>query len=224
MSIRRVNHVVLSVSDIEASTRFYADVLGLRVIAELPRTPTWPAMVFLRSPHRTTNHHDIGLIENATSAAEDLSAMVRPGLFHVALEVGTLDELEGVRDQLEAANAHQVSLDQGMHLSVYGRDPDGISVEIIWRAPEWSAEDEMYRVPLDFAVAPRNWRRAYVVDASNHVWRTFNGGRSWRNLTRNLNALTPSLKVASGAPSLRTAAIIGLSERVVDMLFALSCN
>jgi hypothetical protein len=63
-------------------------------------------------------------------------------------------------------------------------------------------------VPLDFAVEPSDWRRAYVVDASNHVWATFNGGRSWRNVTGNLHALTPSLKVAGGAPSLRTAAII----------------
>jgi catechol 2,3-dioxygenase-like lactoylglutathione lyase family enzyme len=157
MPIRRVNHVVLSVSDIEASARFYTVVLGLRVAAELPETPTWPAMVFLRSPHDTTNHHDIGLIENATSAAEDLSAMLRPGLFHVALEVGTLDELEAVRDQLEAVDAHQVSLDQGMHLSVYGRDPDGISVEIIWRVPKWSEEEEMYRIPLDFALARKRW-------------------------------------------------------------------
>jgi len=157
MSIRRVNHVVLSVSDIEASTRFYADVLGLRVIAELPRTPTWPAMVFLRSPHETTNHHDIGLIGDATAPASNLGDMVRPGLFHVALEVGTLDELEQVRDQLEAADALQVCLDQGMHLSVYGRDPDGIALEIIWRAPVWSDEDEMYRVPLDFTAARARW-------------------------------------------------------------------
>jgi len=77
MPIRRVNHVVLSVSDIRASARFYTEVLGLRLAAELPETPTWPAMVFLRSAHETTNHHDVGLIENATSAAEDLSAMLR---------------------------------------------------------------------------------------------------------------------------------------------------
>jgi photosystem II stability/assembly factor-like uncharacterized protein len=63
--------------------------------------------------------------------------------------------------------------------------------------------------PLDIAVEPRNWHRAYVVDSNNHVWATFNGGKSWRNITGNLKSLTPSLRVAAGDPSLRTVAVIG---------------
>jgi hypothetical protein len=62
--------------------------------------------------------------------------------------------------------------------------------------------------PLDVAIDPGNWHRAYVVDASNRVWATLNGGRSWRNVTGNLHALTPSLTVANGSTSLRTAAIM----------------
>jgi hypothetical protein len=64
-------------------------------------------------------------------------------------------------------------------------------------------------VPVDITLDPRDWRRAYVVDKNNRVWATSSGGRSWRNITGNLKRLTPSLKVANGAPSLRTAAIIG---------------
>jgi hypothetical protein len=63
-------------------------------------------------------------------------------------------------------------------------------------------------VPLHITLDPRDWRRAYVVDEDNHVWATSSGGRSWRNITGNLMRLTPSLTVANGAPSLRTAAII----------------
>ena len=63
--------------------------------------------------------------------------------------------------------------------------------------------------PLDIAVEPRNWHRAYVVDVNNHVWATFNAGKSWRNITGNLRTLTPSLRVAAGGPSLRTVAVIG---------------
>ena len=37
---------------------------------------------------------------------------------------------------------------------------------------------------------------------SNHIWATFNSGKASRNVTGDLRALTPSLNVAGGAPSL----------------------
>ncbi len=36
MSLRRVNHIMLSVSDLAPSTVFYRDVLGLDLVATLP--------------------------------------------------------------------------------------------------------------------------------------------------------------------------------------------
>jgi photosystem II stability/assembly factor-like uncharacterized protein len=65
-------------------------------------------------------------------------------------------------------------------------------------------------VPLDLAVDPQDWRRAYVVDASDHVWATFNAGRYWIDITGDLNTLTPAPRVGPSGffPSLRTVAII----------------
>ncbi|MGC0416437.1 VOC family protein [Embleya sp. AB8] len=156
MTIRRINHIVLSVRDLDVSTRFYRDVLGLRVVARLAGTAHWPAMAFLRSTPDSTNHHDLGLIANADAAADGLR---RPGLFHAAFEVGTIDELQDLRHRLAAAGALGSDLDQGMHLSVYGHDPDGIAVEIIWRVPaeDWSYADELRRAPLDFDRARQRW-------------------------------------------------------------------
>ncbi|MFI9271410.1 VOC family protein [Kitasatospora sp. NPDC052896] len=156
MPLRRVNHVVLSVSDLDASVHFYRDTLGLRVVTELPGTEHWPAMVFLRSPLASTNHHDLALIANADAPADGVR---RPGLFHVAFELGTIDELERAQQRLTAAGTFGTALDQGMHLSVYGTDPDGLAVEVIWRTPDgaWSYDDALSRGPLDYRAARDRW-------------------------------------------------------------------
>jgi catechol-2,3-dioxygenase len=80
-------------------------------------------------------------------------------MFHVALEVGTLDELAAAHDTLRAAGVLRGAVDQGMHLSVYAVDPDGLEVEIIWRAPDdaWSYADALQRRPLDVDAARARW-------------------------------------------------------------------
>lgn len=135
MSIRRVNHVVLSVSDLEASTIFYRDVIGLNLVATLPAQDDWKEMRFFRATGQSSNHHDIAIIANATLPLPGWGQPSAPGVFHIAFEVGTIDELEDMGHRLKEANAFMDNIDQPMHLSVYGRDPDGIPLEIVWRRP-----------------------------------------------------------------------------------------
>jgi catechol-2,3-dioxygenase len=158
MSIRRINHVVLSVSDLEASTTFYRDVLGLKLVWTLLAAENWKEMRFFRAPGESSNHHDIAIIANATLPLPGWGQPSTPGLFHVAFEVGTIDELEDMIHRLKEANALMEAVDQPMHLSVYGRDPDGLVVEIVWRVPKagWSDED-MWRRPLDFEATKSRW-------------------------------------------------------------------
>ncbi|WP_327700928.1 VOC family protein [Streptomyces decoyicus] len=157
MAIRRVNHIVLSVTDIEASIRFYRDVLGLTVVDTIPGPGPAPLMVFLRSSAESTNHHDLGLLANASMDAS--TEGTAPGLLHVSFEVGTLDELAAIKGKLEVAGSVKQCLDQGMHLSVYALDPDGIELELIWRLPEgsWSYDTENERKPLDLEKARARW-------------------------------------------------------------------
>lgn len=158
MSIRRVNHVVLSVADLEASTIFYRDVLGLDLVATLPAQDNWKEMRFFRAAGESTNHHDIAIIANATLPLPRWGEPSAPGMFHVALEVGTIGELEETGRRLKAANALMDQVHQPMHLSVYGRDPDGLPLEIVWRIPnvDWTYQD-LWRRPLDFDAAKARW-------------------------------------------------------------------
>src|SRR5262249_37076332 len=38
-------------------------------------------------------------------------------------------------------------------------------------------------LPLDIAISPLDWRRAYVLDSRGRVWRTPDAGESWRDVT-----------------------------------------
>jgi hypothetical protein len=53
----------------------------------------------------------------------------------IAFEIGTIEELEDAGRRMKEAGALMDRIEQPMHLSVYGRDPDGIPLEIVWRTP-----------------------------------------------------------------------------------------
>ena len=124
--IGKIGHVALYVKDLETSARFYTEVLGFQVSDVIPSGRLPGGAVFLRC---NTDHHGIALFpatdENPAGA----------GLHHIALEVGTLDEVVRVREHLRRHNA-QIDFDgrrrAGVQIAVEFRDPDGHRLEIYW--------------------------------------------------------------------------------------------
>ncbi|MEO7555212.1 MAG: VOC family protein, partial [Acidimicrobiales bacterium] len=57
------------------------------------------------------------------------------GLYHLAWEVDTLDDLDQLRTKLVAADALTGQSDHGTTKSLYGHDPDGIELEVVWIVP-----------------------------------------------------------------------------------------
>jgi catechol 2,3-dioxygenase-like lactoylglutathione lyase family enzyme len=103
MAIFRLNHAVLYVRDLTESVAFYTDVLGFRRIDEM--TPDgFAGAAFLRAPD-STNDHDLGLFELGPAAGPSLAGRQTVGLYHLAWEVDTLDELEATAQRLAAAGA-----------------------------------------------------------------------------------------------------------------------
>jgi catechol 2,3-dioxygenase-like lactoylglutathione lyase family enzyme len=132
MGIFRLNHAVLYVRDLDASVRFYTDVLGFRPVNMAPEGFTGAA--FLQAPD-STNDHDLGLFEVGEAAGPSLAGRGAVGLYHLAWEVETLDQLEETAHALAAANALVGASDHGTTKSLYGRDPDGLEFEIVWLIP-----------------------------------------------------------------------------------------
>src|SRR5919202_1190325 len=87
MPIKRLNHAVLYVRDVQRSAAFYQDALGFRVVAMTPEG--FSGAVFLQAPS-STNDHDLGLFEIGAGAGPSLAGRATVGLYHLAWEVDTL--------------------------------------------------------------------------------------------------------------------------------------
>src|ERR1700710_3017720 len=132
MPIHRLNHAVLYVREIRRSVDFYSTVLGFQPVAMLP--DGFSGAAFLRAPG-STNDHDLGLFEVGTSAAASPAGRGAVGLYHLAWEVDTLNDLERIAVALAEAGGLAGASDHGTTKSLYGKDPDGLEFEVVWLIP-----------------------------------------------------------------------------------------
>jgi catechol-2,3-dioxygenase len=79
------------------------------------------------------------------------------GLYHLAWEVPTIEDLANAAGVLSAAGALGGASDHGVSKSLYGHDPDGNEFEIMWRVPrDWGdMENEAGIAPLDLEAGLR---------------------------------------------------------------------
>ncbi len=89
MAIKRMNHAVLYVRDAERTYEFYRDVLGFRVVGEMPGAK------FLQAPD-STNDHDLALFSIGAEAGDSTAGRSTVGLYHIAWEVQTLGDLQEI--------------------------------------------------------------------------------------------------------------------------------
>jgi len=123
--LRKLGHVVLNVTDLEASVRFYTGVLGLEVTDRYADTMVPGGMVFMRC---NADHHGVALVGGASKTE-------RSSLNHFAFEVATLDEVFRARAWL---SKHDVPIvfegrrRAGCQIAVEFQDPDGNNLEVYW--------------------------------------------------------------------------------------------
>jgi catechol-2,3-dioxygenase len=152
LPVRRLNHAVLYVRDVPRSVAFYTEAFDFEISHEIPGRA-----VFLRSQD-SLNDHDLGLFAAGPQAPDVQKGGV--GLYHLAWEVGTLDELVSTNAKLAALEALVGSSDHLVSKSLYGIDPDGIEFEVMWRVPrdDWPSGEETNLVhPLDLDDTLRRW-------------------------------------------------------------------
>jgi len=132
MGIHRLNHAVLFVRNLDESVAFYTQILGFRVVNMAPEG--FHGAAFLQAPD-STNDHDLGLFEIGGAAADSPAGRGAVGLYHLAWEVETLNDLRELAAKLAAAGALVGSSDHSTTKSLYGHDPDGLEFEIAWIVP-----------------------------------------------------------------------------------------
>ena len=142
-----MNHAVLYVRDARRTQQFYEEVLGFSTIIDHPAG----AFVFMRAP-ASHNHHDIAFFSIGEQAEPSDAGRRTVGMYHLAWEVPSLDELDAMRARLDAAGALKGASDHGANKSLYATDPDGLEFEVMWLVPaeHWGeAEHEAIVRPLD---------------------------------------------------------------------------
>ena len=126
--VAKLNHAVLYVRDAEASAEFYGRLFGFEVVESIGGRA-----VFMRSAIGD-NHHDLGLFSVGPNAPR--APRGSTGLYHLAWEVPTIEDLATAARELSAAGALGGASDHGVSKSLYARDPDGIEFEVMWAVPQ----------------------------------------------------------------------------------------
>lgn len=152
---RGVNHMVLNVRDMDASHDFWTRVMRLEHCGT-QGGPGQPRFLRFYRSHGNT-HHDIAL-----SPAEDPDAhpipvgrVTSPGLNHFAWTYPDLEAWKSqVRHVVDSGWPIQFRMEHGMSQSLYVKDPDGTTVEMMYEFPEerWNQNIEAalkYRRVLD---------------------------------------------------------------------------
>lgn len=138
-----LGHVVFYVRDLEKSTAFYRDVVGLELAGRIFNGRA--AMLTGGS-----THHELLLIE--IGAAPGPLQGRRIGLYHVGWKVGdNLDDLRRARDRVHA-HGHDIEgmSDHTVSQSLYLRDPDGNEIELFVDDPgvDWRHAHEWMEAPV----------------------------------------------------------------------------
>jgi len=148
MTVSRIDHIGITVSDVDRALSFYRDVLGLRVIAD--GTVTEPEVAELLGLDSVQLR--IADLDSGDGRIVELIQYVQPKGRRIAYESSdsatahiafTVDDLAAVRDRLTSAGAAMVSrqpitIDEpggafDGAICFYVRDPDGIILELVQR-------------------------------------------------------------------------------------------
>lgn len=136
MPIHRLNHIVLYVTNDRRTAEFYRDLLGFRTVHETGGGKAY----FMQAPG-STNDHDLGLFEVGEQAGPSTAGRSTVGLYHMAWEVDTLDEVHHIAGLLAERGALVGASDHGTTKALYATDPDGLEFEVSWLLPAAAITD-----------------------------------------------------------------------------------
>jgi len=153
VAITNLNHAVLYVRNATRAVRFYEDVLDF-VVLEADREGKW---AFMNAPG-SRNDHDIAFFSIGDQAGPPTAGGQTVGLYHLAWEVATIDDLVRLRQRLVEAGALVGEANHETHLSLYAKDPDGLEFELTWfvpadRLPPGADRTASHPLDLDLEVA-----------------------------------------------------------------------
>ena len=155
------HHIALATRDLDATHRFYTEVMGFELIkAVVAPTPNpkggWAKHVF----YDTGGDGLIAFWDLHDESMSDFDTAISTGLRlevwvnHLAFAASDLDDIEGRKQNWLDAGFDVVEIDHGWCTSIYTNDPNGILVEWCTDTKPYTAEDRAHALALLNAAEP----------------------------------------------------------------------
>lgn len=139
-----IHHLALATRDLDATIRFWRDLLGMRMIVGMGRAG-YKQYFFELGPYNSVAFFEWPHVEPMPEKDHGMPAHGPLGFDHVAVGVAERDDLWRIKDALEAADVWVGEVvDHGFIHSLYTFDPNNIPLEFTWQVPE-----------IDFHSTPR---------------------------------------------------------------------
>lgn len=124
-----VNHLAFATGDMDATIRYWRDLLGMKLVAGLGR-PGFRHYFFELSDRDTVAFFEWPEVEPLPRKDHGRPVSGPFGFDHVSFCVSSADELWEIRDRLTAAGFWvSNAIDHGFIHSIYTFDPNGIPIE-----------------------------------------------------------------------------------------------
>ena len=150
---RAIGHIVLNVSDVERSVKFYRNIIGFQVARYQPGSNT----AFLTCGKI---HHDLALFKAPEGARPYQTGQV--GLHHFAFEMDNYEALQAAHRRLvEAGIRIDGTVDFGFIRTVSVADPDGMRIELFVNT---YATDEEGLASMKFHESPPGRSPSYDIN------------------------------------------------------------
>jgi catechol 2,3-dioxygenase-like lactoylglutathione lyase family enzyme len=137
MLVDGFNHVAILTNDTERLHAFYKEVFDATVPRDGPEVPDGSDVRLSIIHVGPSSELNVFQITGNTEADRQTPMFGRGRIDHLALQAGSIDAFETVRDRLMARGASDGFVtDFGPILSVFFRDPDGLECEVCVRNPD----------------------------------------------------------------------------------------
>ena len=147
---RGINHLALVTPDMDATVRFYAGVLGMRVTATLMAGPMRHYFFEMADGNTVAFFEIAGMETFAKPAGARPDRTIQ--FDHLSFNVADEHALELLRKRLLAAGSEVTEVvDHAIMRSIYFHDPNGIALEASWWVTDPTGRPADYRDAETFA-------------------------------------------------------------------------
>lgn len=132
--IRRLHHHAVRTDDMEATRRFYEDVLGMPMVAGLRESIDLGRgeKPFLHCFFEMADGSCLAFFQFLPDAFGPANKLPRHGVdHHLAMSVTGFDEITRLKAKFDALRYPNCGIDHGFCYSLYVRDPNGMLVEFV---------------------------------------------------------------------------------------------